>query len=101
MVHARAGAAIRWNAGRHASVWLRSETAESRTMRKFIILAALAAMASPAIAAEYYIVRGPDKTCRVVETRPTDKTVVVIGDKAYVTREEADRQVKIVCKEQK
>lgn len=70
-------------------------------MRKFIVLASLVAMASPAIAAEYYIVRGPDKKCRVVETRPTDKTVVVIGDKAYVTREEADRQVKVVCKEEK
>jgi hypothetical protein len=70
-------------------------------MRKFIVLASLVAMASPAIAAEYYIVRGPNKKCRVVETRPTDKTVVVIGDKAYVTREEADRQVKVVCKEEK
>lgn len=70
-------------------------------MRKFIILASLVAMASPAIAAEYYIVRGPDKKCRVVETRPTDKTVVVIGDKAYVSRDEADRQVKVVCKDVK
>jgi hypothetical protein len=58
-------------------------------------------MASPALAAEYYIVRGPDKKCRVVETRPTDKTVVVIGDKAYVSRDEADRQVKVVCKDVK
>jgi hypothetical protein len=70
-------------------------------MRKFIVLASLVAMASPALAAEYYIVRGPDKKCRVVETRPTDKTVVVIGDKAYVSRDEADRQVKVVCKDVK
>ena len=35
-----------------------------------------------------YVVRGPDKNCKVVETRPVDKTVVVVGDKVYVTREE-------------
>jgi hypothetical protein len=30
---------------------------------------------------------------------PTNKTIVIIGDKAYVTRDEAERQVKIVCRE--
>jgi hypothetical protein len=35
----------------------------------------------------------------VVETRPTDKTVVVVGDKAYVTREEATKQLAVACKE--
>ena len=54
---------------------------------------------APAFAAEYYVVRGPDKKCKVVETRPTDKTVVVVGDKAYVTREEATKQLAVVCKE--
>jgi hypothetical protein len=69
------------------------------TMLKFLVpFAALAAMSAPAFAAEYYVVRDPStKTCRVVETRPTDKTMVVIGDKAYVTREEAEKQVKVVC----
>ncbi len=54
---------------------------------------------SAASAAEYYIVRGPDKKCKVVEKRPTEKTVVVVGDRAYVTREEATKQVTVVCKE--
>ena len=54
---------------------------------------------APAFAAEYYVVRGPDKKCKVVETRPTDKTVVVVGDKAYVTREEATKQLAVICKE--
>ena len=54
---------------------------------------------APAFAAEYYVVRGPDKKCKVVETRPTDKTIVVVGDKAYVTREEATKQLAVVCKE--
>lgn len=62
-------------------------------------LALLIGATAPAFAAEYYIVRGPDKKCKVVETKPADKTVVVIGDKAYVTREEATKQVAVVCKE--
>ena len=33
-----------------------------------------------------------------MERRPADKTVVIIGDKAYVTREEADKQRAVVCK---
>ena len=53
---------------------------------------------APALAAEYCVVRGPDKKCKVVETRPTDKTVVIVGDKAYVTREEATKQLAVVCK---
>jgi hypothetical protein len=56
-------------------------------------------LAVPAIAAEYFIVRGPDKQCRVVEKRPTEKTMVVVGDRAYVTKEEATKQVAVVCKE--
>ena len=54
--------------------------------------------ALPAFAAEYFIVRGPDKQCRVVE-KPTEKTIVIVGDRAYVTREEATKQVAVVCKE--
>jgi hypothetical protein len=68
-------------------------------MLKYALIAAGAlTVASPAFA-DWYIVRGPDKQCRIVETRPTDKTTVVIGGKAYVTRDEAERQVKIVCRE--
>ena len=68
-------------------------------MKKYALALAIAAgVVSPALAVEYYVVRGPDKTCKVVETRPTDKTIVVMGDKAYVTKEEAERQLKVVCK---
>jgi len=62
-------------------------------------LAAVLAISTPALAAEYFVVRGPDKKGKVVETRPTDKTVVVVGDRAYVTREQAEKQVKVVCKD--
>ena len=69
-------------------------------MIRYVLAASiLAGSVVPVLAAEYFIVRGPDKKCKVVETRPTDKTVVVIGDKAYVTKDEATKQVAIVCKE--
>jgi hypothetical protein len=69
-------------------------------MIKYVLpVAILLGATVPAFAAEYYIVRGPDKKCKVVETRPTDKTVVVVGDKAYVTRDEATKQLAVVCKE--
>jgi hypothetical protein len=69
-------------------------------MLRFALPVALVlGFALPAAAAEYYVVRGPDKKCKVVEARPTDKTMVVVGDKAFVTREEADKQLTVVCKE--
>jgi hypothetical protein len=69
-------------------------------MLKFMLpVALILGFAVPASAAEYYVVRGPDKKCKVVETKPTDKTIVVMGDRAFVTREEADRQLTVVCKE--
>jgi hypothetical protein len=69
-------------------------------MIKYVLpVAILIGATAPAFAAEYYVVRGPDKKCKVVEKRPTDKTTVVVGDKAYVTREEATKQLAVVCKE--
>ena len=69
-------------------------------MLKYVLAASLVvAVATPALSAEFFIVRGPDKKCKVVEKRPTEKTMVVIGDKVYVTREEATKEVAVVCKE--
>jgi len=69
-------------------------------MIKYVLSTALLLGATaPAFAAEFYIVRGPDKKCQIVETRPTYKTMVVIGNKAYVTREEAQKQLAVVCKD--
>ena len=69
-----------------------------KVMTKCILALALSmGVISPALA-DFYIVRGPDKKCKVVETRPTDKTIVVIGDKGYVTKAEAEKQVTVVCK---
>ena len=69
-------------------------------MIKYVLSAGLVVgIALPAFAAEYFIVRGPDKQCRVVEKRPTEKTIVVVGDRAYVTKEVATKQVAVVCKD--
>jgi hypothetical protein len=69
-------------------------------MLKYVIAIGVAVgVATPALSAEYYVVRGPDKKCIVVETKPVDKTIVVIGDKAYLTRDEAEKNIKVVCKE--
>ena len=69
-------------------------------MRKFVLsIAALAAMSAPVFAAEFYVVRDPDtKQCRVVETRPTDTKIVVWGERAFTTRDEAQKQVTVLCK---
>lgn len=69
-------------------------------MRRILISTlVLAGFAGSAVAAEYYVVRGPDKKCKVVETRPTDTKIVVMGDKAFISRDEAEKQVKVICKE--
>jgi hypothetical protein len=51
-------------------------------LRYFLALGIVVGVAAPALAAEYYVVRGADKKCKVVETRPVDKTVVVVATKS-------------------
>jgi len=55
-------------------------------------------VATPALAASFYIVRGLDDTCSVVDVWPVDKTIFVVGKNGYVTREEAEHQIKVLCK---
>jgi hypothetical protein len=67
--------------------------------RKLMIAAiAAAAFTTPALA-DFFIVReGPTGPCRIVETRPSDTKIVVVGDKAYKVRAEAERELAVVCK---
>jgi hypothetical protein len=60
-------------------------------MQKYILIAALLSMlATPAIAAEFYVALNPDtKKCKIVEEKPDGKTLVMIGTTAYATKEEA------------
>jgi hypothetical protein len=68
---------------------------------KYLVTGSLLfAFVTPALAAtEFYIVRGSDKKCQVVETKPTSSTTVIVGNKAYTTRQEAESQLTTVCKE--
>ena len=68
-------------------------------LRSIVIAGLLVSVAAPAFAAEFFIVREPDKKCQIVEKRPTDTKVVIVGDKAYVSRDEAQKQLTVVCKD--
>jgi hypothetical protein len=51
--------------------------------------------------ANWWIVRSSDKQCLVVDIEPTgkDKSVTKIGKEVYLTREEAEADVKRLCKQ--
>jgi hypothetical protein len=67
---------------------------------KLIVATAVAlAIATPAFAAEFYIVQDTGtKRCTIVDKRPTSRTEVIVGEngKTYATREEATGAMKTV-----
>jgi hypothetical protein len=70
-------------------------------MIKHLLLASTAAivLSSAADAAEYYIIQEKStKKCKVVDRLPTETTWVQVGDLAFKTRDEADKQREVVCK---
>jgi hypothetical protein len=71
-------------------------------MYKYVLTAALiVGSALPAFAEKgFYVVRGPDKKCTVVDVAPsaTETTVTRVGKDVYVTREEAEADMAVVCK---
>lgn len=66
-------------------------------------LFALAAVGAVAVttpaSADYYIVRGPDENCKIVETQPSDATYVQVGPLSIATRDAAEREIKVVCRD--
>jgi hypothetical protein len=77
----------------------KSNLLKERNMKKLIAGAALlTAIATPALAADFYIVQdSATKKCTVVDKRPTVTTTTVVGgDKVYTTREEASTAMKTV-----
>jgi hypothetical protein len=68
-------------------------------LRSIVIAGLLVGVAAPAFAADFFIVRGPDKKCQIVEKRPTDTKLVIVGEKVYVSRDEAQKQLALVCKD--
>ena len=65
---------------------------------KLLTAAALAALVTPALAAEFYVVQDTSsKRCQIVEQRPTTQTSVVVGDgKVFTTRTEAESAMKTI-----
>ena len=53
---------------------------------------AIAAFATPALAAEFFVVQDTStKRCQIVEQRPTSSTTTVVGDgKVFTSRTEAE-----------
>ena len=68
-------------------------------MRSILALGTLVALAAPAMTEEYYIVHGHDRHCRVVERIPEEREIVRVGPLSFRNRDEAERQVKIVCRD--
>ena len=71
-------------------------------MHKYVVAAALIVGCTlPAFAAKgFYIVRGPDKKCMVVDVAPvtTETKIEKIGKDVYITREQAEADLAVVCK---
>jgi len=71
-------------------------------MHGLLIGAALIAstFASPAFA-DWWIVRSSDGTCLVVDIEPTgkDQSLTKIGKDSYPTADQAEADVKLLCKE--
>jgi hypothetical protein len=68
-------------------------------IRSAAVFGAVIALTGPALA-DYYIVHGPDRRCRVVETYiPRDREIVRIGPFSFRDREEAEREVRVICHE--
>lgn len=67
-------------------------------MKLFVAAAGFAALATPSLAAEFYIVQdSTTKRCTIVEQEPTSQTTTVVeGGRTYTTRQEAEGAMKTV-----
>jgi hypothetical protein len=71
---------------------------KSMTLKPILAAAALAALATPALAAEFYVVQDTtSKRCTIVEQKPTTSTTVVVGGgSVYTSRTEAETALRSV-----
>jgi hypothetical protein len=74
-------------------------------MKKKLLSATVAALGVAAIAtpalADFWIVReGPTGKCMVVDRKPTDSKIIIVGGngKVYTTRADAEKELTVVCK---
>ncbi len=68
-------------------------------MKRVLLAAgAVAVLSTPALA-DFWVVReGPSADCKIVETKPTDTKVTIVGNTVYKTRDEATKEMTTVCK---
>ena len=67
-------------------------------IKLLVAAAGFAAFATPALAAEFYVVQDTTtKRCSIVEQRPTTQTMTIVGPgTAFTTRSEAEASMKTV-----
>jgi len=67
-------------------------------MKKLIAAALIVAFATPALAAEFYVVQDvKTKKCTIVDKKPMATETTVVGDgKVFTTREEATTGMKTI-----
>ncbi len=65
--------------------------------RSILALGVLVSIAAPVMAGEYYIVHGKDRHCNVVERIPEGHEFIRVGPLSFGSRDEAERQVRVVC----
>lgn len=69
-------------------------------MRRYALAAMLVTISATAAMADYYVVQDNNsKECKVVETVPQDQVWVQVGPVAFSTRDEAEKEVTVLCKE--
>jgi hypothetical protein len=71
-------------------------------IRALITLTGLIGAQSAPAFADYYIVHGPARYCRVVErfVPGEERDIVRVGPLRLGTREEAGREVRVICRDQ-
>ena len=58
--------------------------------KRIVVAAVLIAIATPALAEEFYVGQDPEnKRCKVVTEKPDGQTMVMIGTESYATKEDA------------
>lgn len=58
--------------------------------KRIAIAAVLIAIATPALAKEFYVGQDPEsKKCKVVTEKPDGQRMIMIGTESYATKEEA------------
>jgi hypothetical protein len=72
---------------------------EEDTLKKYLMIGTLAfaasAVAAPALAAEFYVVRdATTKKCTIVDAKPTTTTTTIVDNGIFKTKTEAETGMK-------